>query len=492
MIEGLVPSMRISVLPSTAIPSERKWQYSTNVAEYSNLGQGPQTCQYRLGQCKQRKVPKDLEDSSRNDSGIDIPHLGGNVTSNNYKAAEGAGLPAQVDLPSDFRLGETHLRLVKVYMDGSEDEVRCETRIFNIHEIKRYIALSYTWGDTLAEDKNASIVLNGSQRLVGRNLWYFLLLARSLPKHFSEWLWIDALSIDQKNLDERMHQVNIMSKIFKNAERVVVWLGPNDKSGLPAMHSSSKGEWDTNPTAAMKDICERPYWRRLWVVQELRAARRTVLMYGSQLIPWQAFETRLSGLTFDSTGDHALRNPFARSIRDSPASHMVNTVTRKRTGNSLWYLIQDTKHLCCQDPRDRVYALLSVANVGHEGIEADYDMTIPALLNRVLHNQHKHSPPTDIKQVFAQCTTLENIFGLRRNAMNTLSKRGAPIPPSLQLDLDILKGTPGNDRNYYGYLRWAISYDHTHVIEVLKKAWRQQSSLGRRVERTTTFRGSCV
>lgn len=429
-----------------------------------------------------------LEDSSRIDSGIDLSQLGDKGTSNDYIATVDPGLPAQVDLPSDFRLDEDHLRLVKIHADENEDGIRCETRIFNIHEIKSYIALSYAWGETLSEDKSASIVLNGSRHALGRNLWYFLLHARARPQH--QWLWIDALSIDQTNFDERLHQVNIMSKIFKNAERMIVWLGPNDQSGKPVTETFSKGEWDTLPTAAMRGICERSYWQRLWVFQELRAARRIVLMCGSQLIPWQAFETRLSRLTFGHTGDYALHNYFVDSIRDSPASQMVNMVTRKMTANSLWHLIQDTKHLCCYDPRDRVYALLSVAGIGHEGIEADYDMPIPTLLNRVLHNQHERCPPSDIKQVFAQCATLESIFGLRRNAMNALSKREryAPIPLSFQLDLDILKNTSGNNRNYYGHLRWSISYDHTHVIEVLRKAWRQQSFLGPRVEPVTTFR----
>lgn len=182
----------------------------------------------------------DLEDCSRIDSGIDLAQWGGHEPFDDYRAMLDPGLPAQIDLPSDFRLGENHLRLVKIHMDESEDEIRCETRIFNIHEIKSYIALSYAWGETLPVDKSASIVLDGSRRQVGWNLWHFLLHARALPQHFSEWLWIDALSIDQTNLDERLHQVNIMSKIFKNAERVVVWLGPDDQSGKPVTHSFSK------------------------------------------------------------------------------------------------------------------------------------------------------------------------------------------------------------------------------------------------------------
>lgn len=184
-----------------------------------------------------------------------------------------------------------------------------------------------------------------------------------------------------------------------------------------------------------------------------------------------------------------LPNPTWKTAAESTLAS--TSLSWETTANSSWHLIQDTKHLCCYDPRDRVYALLSVTGIGHEGIEADYDMPVPTLLNRVLHNQYERCPPVDIKQVFAQCTTLESMFGLRRNGMNASSKceRDAAVPRSLQLDLDILKNTPGNNRNYYGYLRWAISYNHTHVIEVLRKAWRQQSFLGSRVEPINNFRG---
>ena len=123
-------------------------------------------------------VSKDLEDSRRIDSGIDVADLAVHVTSNDNRASESSELSAQNDLPSDFRLGENHLRLVKIHMDGNEDEIRCETRIFNIHEIKHYIALSYAWGETLSADKSTSIILNGSRRPLSWNLWYFLSHAR--------------------------------------------------------------------------------------------------------------------------------------------------------------------------------------------------------------------------------------------------------------------------------------------------------------------------
>jgi hypothetical protein len=38
-------------------------------------------------------------------------------------------------------------------------------------------------------------------------------------------LWVDAVCIDQADDEERSEQVQMMSRIYKNASRVLVWLG---------------------------------------------------------------------------------------------------------------------------------------------------------------------------------------------------------------------------------------------------------------------------
>ncbi len=38
-------------------------------------------------------------------------------------------------------------------------------------------------------------------------------------------VWIDAICIDQANIDERSKQVLRMGRIFQQADRVLVWLG---------------------------------------------------------------------------------------------------------------------------------------------------------------------------------------------------------------------------------------------------------------------------
>jgi hypothetical protein len=68
--------------------------------------------------------------------------------------------------------------------------------------------------------------------------------------------------------------------------------------------------------------------------------------------------------------------------------------------------------LNCYDPRDKVYALLSMAKSGADGIEADYTMTLPQLMNRVLSNLHSRSPPTSAGDVAIRCARLKAMMGL--------------------------------------------------------------------------------
>ncbi|KAF7893856.1 hypothetical protein EAF00_007370 [Botryotinia globosa] len=87
----------------------------------------------------------------------------------------------------------------------------------------RYIALSYVWGSPA--DKKI-ILVNGIEMRVTQNLHTALIELRK-----SNWvgrrvnLWIDALCINQDDLDEREQQVELMRDIYAMAWQVVVSLG---------------------------------------------------------------------------------------------------------------------------------------------------------------------------------------------------------------------------------------------------------------------------
>jgi hypothetical protein len=75
---------------------------------------------------------------------------------------------------------------------------------------------------------------------------------------------------------------------------VISWLGPahdNSEHAIDAIRSYSN-EFALNHTIltptelseAICSFCERPYWKRLWVFQELRHARRIMLICGEHAI----------------------------------------------------------------------------------------------------------------------------------------------------------------------------------------------------------------
>ncbi|KAF5618389.1 heterokaryon incompatibility (het-6OR allele) [Fusarium sp. NRRL 52700] len=128
-------------------------------------------------------------------------------------------------------IGTDSFRLVSITIDSN----RQPSLTLNDHEISsparpEYYALSYTWnppfmGDPVfyADTDLRYILLNGSTFPVKPNLYDALFqLHRSYPQML---FWIDALCINQNDLQERKLQVGIMDRIFGGASRVVVWLG---------------------------------------------------------------------------------------------------------------------------------------------------------------------------------------------------------------------------------------------------------------------------
>ncbi|KXJ93439.1 heterokaryon incompatibility protein-domain-containing protein [Microdochium bolleyi] len=95
-----------------------------------------------------------------------------------------------------------------------------------------YEALSYTWG---ISSRSEAIQLGDHGFLVTENLKEALLALRD--PHSTRVLWIDAICINQDDVEERAHEVLRMLRIYQLASRVVVWLGAHsDNSELAMQH----------------------------------------------------------------------------------------------------------------------------------------------------------------------------------------------------------------------------------------------------------------
>jgi hypothetical protein len=137
------------------------------------------------------------------------------------------------------KLQQDQIRLIRVLpsSDDAEFSLTCEFQTYALSEKPVFSALSYTWGQPLRDIERIrkspakptrKIFCNGEEGQAGQNLYDFLAhYASNVPQ--GGLLWIDALSINQGDTQERSEQVKLMSQIYQNAQGVLVWLGPEDR-----------------------------------------------------------------------------------------------------------------------------------------------------------------------------------------------------------------------------------------------------------------------
>jgi hypothetical protein len=236
-----------------------------------------------------------------------------------------------------------------------------------------YTALSYVWGENVRYD---DVLLNGRLFPVARNLWSFL-RQMNQNEDFITLFWIDAICIDQTNMQERNHQVQMMRQIYSNAELVLVWLGETDEKeyGHVAMDylvkrkplqtegGALKEFWRPWQSEALIALCERQYWTRVWIVQELLLARDLIIHCGPRAMSWyhlQRFFEDIAVVAQHGRGQHT-RVSF---VGATPAANIVQVKAGwgDQNSRSLVKLIRLFRDQKATDIRDNVYALHGLAS----------------------------------------------------------------------------------------------------------------------------------
>ena len=201
-----------------------------------------------------------------------------------------------------------------------------------------YEALSYTWGDP---NDREEIQVNNQVMRVTKNLKAALLALRDADEE--RVMWVDAVCINQDDIQERNIQVTRMRSIYQRAARTIAWLGDTDPTALHAMDvveslGGTKAhmdqfempdplfwggpmfDWGYGPDgdaqvfqdkvdhakrqvlvpiidleehswAALETFFQqRPYWQRLWIVQEIANSRAVIFQRGSRQMGIETFQ----------------------------------------------------------------------------------------------------------------------------------------------------------------------------------------------------------
>jgi len=251
---------------------------------------------------------------------------------------------------------------------------------FDLDNCPPFHALSYLWG---SEWPTRLISLNGLPISIRENLWQFLshyqhaALGSRMQRYssvfgFATYLWVDALSIDQANIQERNHQVQLMARIYRQAGGVLVWLGPDPTSKLQRSLN-----WLKPPVTRHKLECRHgftriaritnlEYWSRIWIVQEILLAQVVTVMCGVNLFAWS---------TFDNYGDlsgHEFRYGYLDALI---RAKNIRTATRPVDDIPLKDALETWTGSSCADPRDKIFGLMGIVRE-EERIEVDYQKSV--------------------------------------------------------------------------------------------------------------------
>ncbi|KXT05545.1 hypothetical protein AC578_3687 [Pseudocercospora eumusae] len=257
-----------------------------------------------------------------------------------------------------------------------------------------FAALSYAWGDPT---KTKAIEVDGVRVSVTANLEAALRALRDFtPIRNGCALWIDALCINQRDVQERSEQVGRMRDIYRLARAVVIWTGTEaDGSGkaFELLHTMSRSWQDETHEdlasavrsgtgsiapgswAALTAFMQRPYWNRLWILQEIAMGNRsTPIVCGSHVITW--------GELYDALNDFASRYVdvvFAKVDLESRAAgiqsnglkrnHLIQLNLQQRdqyvidedgTPERLLPILDIGRKCLVSDDKDRVYGVLGM------------------------------------------------------------------------------------------------------------------------------------
>ena len=299
------------------------------------------------------------------------------------------------------------IKLLKLEPGLPSDDIVCNIRCTSLDGCSKYEALSYVWGDA---DFTSPVICNDKERQITTNLAAALRHLRDVEK--PRTIWIDALCIDQEDPNERSEQVRMMGDIYSRADRVLIWLGPEGPETRPALQALQQlesyfyGQYDRYPSISddsssmgylrvssrdslgdnpldvdwqsLAEFLNRPWFQRLWVVQEAAKAKEAVLICGYHAFKWESFCNVLQDINRYSLDAYFLPEEGKQPLQN------VITVGRVRADQfleqrslTLYQLYTRACGFSCTDPRDRVYALLGLANdVRAEDWELNPDYTI--------------------------------------------------------------------------------------------------------------------
>ncbi|KAI3323484.1 HET-domain-containing protein [Xylariaceae sp. AK1471] len=312
-----------------------------------------------------------------------------------------------------------HIRVLELLPGVFESDLRGIIRTVALDDKSSYEALSYTWGTrtegrTLKIRPDAKWIYRSIELPITYNLHRALRRLRRLFK--SRVLWVDAVCINQEDIDERSAQVALMEDIYSNAASTAIWLGEiggtnTHHEDLTAGRKLMQFASSILPHALMDLLWNSdclpmdyaiqtttPSWKdRGWIIQEYVLSRQSYFQFGSK--------TRMINKADPSLGHRGFAVPDSGFILEKKIVmfpglwglaerlkqlDQIKVEIERGKVISLYHAALATGSSETTDPRDKVYSLLSFLNpIERKLVYPDYYSSIELVFSKATYAAFK-------------------------------------------------------------------------------------------------------
>ena len=292
-----------------------------------------------------------------------------------------------------LNLQAKEIRLLEIHPGAFSDKIRCSFSTTVLTEKPQYDALSYVWGENHAE---TPVIADGTPVRVTENLDAAMRYLRRFDQ--AVFVWIDALCIDQGNTPERNHQVAMMGDIYRGAQEVVAWLGELDAetdkvlSLIEIFDGDLMLHWDpalphaiaeemvsASQFAGLCRLLSRPWWTRVWTVQEAILPERLIFVCGERRVDAASFfglSRSFARHMSSCCGQFFLSQPqsMLMSLRYHVDSLYTLEFFRGKKEAVISHQMAYYRTRSCKDPKDKIYGFLGLGEKNHDepDIQPDY------------------------------------------------------------------------------------------------------------------------
>ncbi|VUC22909.1 unnamed protein product [Clonostachys rosea] len=187
-----------------------------------------------------------------------------------------ATLSATKDVSPYESLAERYIRLLHLSHGEHGDPIHITLVPRKLEFGLEFEALSYTWANAQGDARKTHRVYVG-------DYWHVVQVtencANALRKlrrpYYPCILWVDAICIDQDDQTEKEQQVRMMRDIFSSARKVIIYVGDDE----PPRDIPDKELADA--------LRKKPYFERVWVIQEIALATTATILWGSKSFDWK-------------------------------------------------------------------------------------------------------------------------------------------------------------------------------------------------------------